>query len=153
MHSAKISRRIGSASRVIEPYSFPSSPLSPLSHLARPRLSSSFSLFIMVSARPPPAPARGRIAYPSATAYTPGDVAHSPAYLKGSEPVQPITSRDSDAERAQGLKTWWKTFRERPEGSSDPGRGVFGVPLAESIDYASVQISTAGQDGALYVWG
>jgi hypothetical protein len=32
-------------------------------------------------------------------------------------------------------------------------RCVFGIPLSESIEYASVQISTAGPDGALYVWG
>ena len=33
------------------------------------------------------------------------------------------------------------------------GKKVFGVPLAESIDYASVQVSTVGEDGSLYVWG
>jgi len=32
-------------------------------------------------------------------------------------------------------------------------RGVFGIPLAKSIEYASVQVSTAGPEGALYVWG
>ncbi|KZP00384.1 Rho GTPase activation protein [Calocera viscosa TUFC12733] len=30
---------------------------------------------------------------------------------------------------------------------------VFGVPLRESLKYASVQISTADQNGELYVWG
>lgn len=33
------------------------------------------------------------------------------------------------------------------------GKKVFGVPLAESIEYASVQVSTVGEDGSLYVWG
>ena len=31
--------------------------------------------------------------------------------------------------------------------------GVFGVPLRESLHYASVQISTANANGELYVWG
>ena len=30
---------------------------------------------------------------------------------------------------------------------------VFGVPLKESLRYASVQISTANADGEMYVWG
>ena len=30
---------------------------------------------------------------------------------------------------------------------------VFGVPLKESLRYASVQISTANKDGEMYVWG
>lgn len=30
---------------------------------------------------------------------------------------------------------------------------VFGAPLKESLRYASVQISTANKDGAMYVWG
>ena len=70
-----------------------------------------------------------------------------------------------------GLMTWFKGFRDRsasePQrmGMSDSldkvvewglmvdTRCVFGVPLSESIEYASVQISTAGPDDALYVWG
>jgi hypothetical protein len=74
-----------------------------------------------------------------------------------------------------GLMTWFKGFRDR--SASEPQRMgkfffswdssltsmrvelmvdtrcVFGVPLSENIEYASVQISTAGPDGALYVWG
>lgn len=30
---------------------------------------------------------------------------------------------------------------------------VFGVPLRESLNYASAQIQTAGADGEMYVWG
>ena len=157
----------------------------------------------MVSARPPPSPAQGRVAYPSAANYTSGDYDASPDYLDAhgspSAPITKVKSSDSDGERGQGLKTWWKGFRERsgsasgaaalgsggqtrricmcflrplpnPSGRSRPlhghgedgrmagadyiaDRGVFGVPLQESIQYAAVQISTAGQDGSLYVWG
>ncbi|WVR00062.1 hypothetical protein IAU59_007204 [Kwoniella sp. CBS 9459] len=112
----------------------------------------------MVSARPPPTPAKGRIPYPSAATYTPGDANTSPAYLGASEPIRKTTSRDSDRERrTQGLKTWWKGFREHEkeeeEEAQAAGPGVFGVPLAQSIEYASVQVSTSGPDGSLYVWG
>ncbi|WWD19119.1 hypothetical protein CI109_103577 [Kwoniella shandongensis] len=122
----------------------------------------------MVSTRPSPTPARGRIAYPSAANYTPGDADNSPAYLGASGPIHKTTSRDSDRERAQGLKTWWKGFREKERAEQSHtgglskalgnvlmsgGRGVFGVPLSESIEYASVQVSTSGPDGSLYVWG
>ena len=121
----------------------------------------------MVSARPPPNPARGRVAYPTAANYTAGE-GDTPAYLN-SEAIHPTSSRESDRERAQGLKTWWKAFSgkdEAPSGSAAAGGtgasgskgtrhhgGVFGVPLQESIEYASVLISTTADDGALYVWG
>jgi hypothetical protein len=38
-------------------------------------------------------------------------------------------------------------------GQGGGGKKVFGVPLAQSIEYASVQVSTVGEDGSLYVWG
>ncbi|WVW85559.1 hypothetical protein I302_107597 [Kwoniella bestiolae CBS 10118] len=111
----------------------------------------------MVSARPPPNPAKGRIPYPSAATYVPGDTDNSPTYLGSTEPIQKTASRDSERERrVQGLKNWWKGFRENEQSggqSSGARRGVFGEPLAESIEYASVQVSTNGPDGSLYVWG
>jgi hypothetical protein len=69
----------------------------------------------MVSARPPPNPAKGRIHYPSAATYVPGDLDNSPTYLGSSEPMGKTASRDSDRERVQNLKTWWKGFRDRTE--------------------------------------
>ncbi|KAK4688433.1 GTPase-activating protein SAC7, partial [Tremellales sp. Uapishka_1] len=113
----------------------------------------------MVSTRPSPAPAKGRIAYPSATGYTAGDAHTSPTYEgESSQPLAKVVSPQSASEReknVQGLKTWWKGFggkADEPTKASDVG-GVFGVPLHESLEYASVQISTAGPDGELYVWG
>ncbi|ODN72971.1 hypothetical protein L202_08374 [Cryptococcus amylolentus CBS 6039] len=111
----------------------------------------------MVSTRPSPAPPKGRVAYPNAASYTPGDAGTSPAYLKPFSPIKPVTSRDSDKERAQGLKTWWKGFREKEAAEADKlahdGRVVFGVPLEVSMQYASSQVSADGDDGALYVFG
>jgi len=82
---------------------------------------SSYSPFVsMVSTRPSPTPARGRVAYPSASNYTPGDAEKSPTYL-GSSPVQQVSSQDSDRDGAQVLKTWWKGFRDRTEPQRRPG--------------------------------
>lgn len=107
----------------------------------------------MVSTRPSPAPAGGRVAYPSAATYIPGDAKNAPVYLNA-PPVKEISSPESDKERAQGLKTWWKGFRERESvGDKGDGRVVFGVPLEISTQYASVQLSTNGPDDSLYVWG
>lgn len=134
-------------------------PFHPQAHSSRSHIASSlhhlFTIPTMVSARPPPNPAKGRIAYPSASTYTPGDRGNSPDYLGASPPMSKTLSRDSDKERAQGLKTWWKSFRDKNEPTQDSSddRQVFGIALAESLQYASVQISTAGTDGELYVWG
>lgn len=127
---------------------------------------------VMVSTRPSPTPAKGRISYPSATNYTAGDEDESPSMIptaaaqpesrdesttartrkisRGASDLEPIRSRDSERD-GMGLKQWWKGFRDRPEHGTGPH--VFGVPLSESIQYASVQISTAGPDGNLFVWG
>ncbi|CEL55267.1 Rho-GTPase-activating protein 5 OS=Schizosaccharomyces pombe (strain 972 / ATCC 24843) GN=rga5 PE=4 SV=2 [Rhizoctonia solani AG-1 IB] len=62
----------------------------------------------------------------------------------------------------QNLKTWWKQFKNVQGGilKRDPDElvknaphTVFGIPLRESLRYASVQISTANPQGELYVWG
>jgi hypothetical protein len=99
----------------------------------------------MVSTRPSPTPARGRIAYPTAATYTPGNDNEAPTY-SGPETVR-VTSQDSVE---ANTKTWWKGSRS---DSEDSQLVVFGVPLADCIKYASVQISTAEPDGKLYVWG
>ncbi|KAF8519532.1 Rho GTPase activation protein [Gautieria morchelliformis] len=59
------------------------------------------------------------------------------------------------------LKAWWKQFTTSQRVKKDfaerelvPGTSrVFGVPLRDSLQYASVQISTANANGELYVWG
>ncbi|KZT40042.1 Rho GTPase activation protein [Sistotremastrum suecicum HHB10207 ss-3] len=58
------------------------------------------------------------------------------------------------------LKAWWKQFsviqKVKKEAASDPNKEthtVFGIPLKESLQYASVQISTANADGEMFVWG
>ena len=77
----------------------------------------------MVSTRPSPSPAKGRIAYPTATSYVPGDSENSPIYVDSPELNRQTTTtlRDFDRDGTQGLKTWWKTFRERTETSEREG--------------------------------
>ncbi|CAE6529593.1 unnamed protein product [Rhizoctonia solani] len=62
----------------------------------------------------------------------------------------------------QNLKSWWKQFKNAQGAilKRDPEdlvkhtpHTVFGIPLRESLRYASVQISTANHQGELYVWG
>ncbi|KZT52324.1 Rho GTPase activation protein [Calocera cornea HHB12733] len=86
-----------------------------------------------------------------------------------------MQSTDSDGSppppTRAGLKAWWKQFtvlqrvkrdaQAAKQAGTDPNAPptalsagkVFGVPLRESLKYASVQISTADQNGELYVWG
>jgi hypothetical protein len=182
----------------------------------------------MVSTRPPPSPANGRIPYPAAELLAPGDVGLAPSSTaglvdsrRGSSPGEAVSPsaqptglkrlksmrdrvRDRSRDRTkpvgrdragsvavatlgqhhpdakdsteretstQGLKNWWKTFSaNRPATPSPPPyqpsfrhgtattttmstRRVFGVPLQRALSYASMQISTSGPDGSLYVWG
>ncbi|KAF8525950.1 Rho GTPase activation protein [Hysterangium stoloniferum] len=55
------------------------------------------------------------------------------------------------------LKAWWRHFttaqRMKKPSPERGGSKVFGVPLRDSLQYASVQISTASVNGDLYVWG
>jgi len=84
----------------------------------------------MVSTRPSPNPAKGRVAYPAASTYTPGDAETSPTYLGSSEPVQASLSRSPEKEE-KGLKGWWRAFdqqqfqqeeREKQERAEPPSR-------------------------------
>ncbi|THV07248.1 Rho GTPase activation protein [Dendrothele bispora CBS 962.96] len=56
------------------------------------------------------------------------------------------------------LKAWWNNFTNAQKktegyGKDEVAHTVFGKPLKESLQYASVQISTANSNGELYVWG
>ncbi|KZW02902.1 Rho GTPase activation protein [Exidia glandulosa HHB12029] len=91
-----------------------------------------------------------------------------------SSPQYPYSPHDHANTKAS-LKAWWKqwTFTQRAKKEHEekhgarwpsPGRPnltrtahlgsrVFGVPLRESLKYASVHISTANANGQLYIWG
>ncbi|CAG8584814.1 18335_t:CDS:10 [Dentiscutata erythropus] len=56
------------------------------------------------------------------------------------------------------LKAWWKQFAARNakregERKGKGSRGIFGVDLAEGIEYARVPICMAGPDGKQYIYG
>ncbi|GJJ08378.1 hypothetical protein Clacol_002592 [Clathrus columnatus] len=68
--------------------------------------------------------------------------------------------QDSPPPSKASLKAWWKQFTANPRHKKPDGeeqletlRRVFGVPLRQCLQYASVQISTANSKGELYVWG
>ncbi|KAJ9479364.1 Rho-GTPase-activating protein BAG7 [Pseudozyma hubeiensis] len=105
------------------------------------------------------APSRGNASIQSHPA---GNVQHisSPAAASTSQ-LQPVpswpkmaaTPQEEQASTKAGLKAWWASFTKgRKEKKLNENR-VFGVPLRQSLKYASVAISIAGEDGQQYVWG
>lgn len=54
------------------------------------------------------------------------------------------------------LKSWWKGFgrrRDKSEEQAPVGRGIFGVPLPQSILYANVAISLTNDQGESFIYG
>ncbi|KAJ1026809.1 hypothetical protein NDA16_002106 [Ustilago loliicola] len=92
----------------------------------------------------------------------PSQKASLPAAASTSQ-LQPVPSwpragtspQDEQASTKASLKAWWASFtkgRNNKEKKQNDNR-VFGVPLRQSLKYASVAISVAGEDGQQYVWG
>ncbi len=66
------------------------------------------------------------------------------------------SSQDEHASTKAGLKAWWASFTKGRGSNKDKKpieNRVFNVPLRQSLKYASVAISIAGEDGQQYVWG
>ncbi|KAK5070363.1 GTPase activating protein (GAP) for Rho1p [Lithohypha guttulata] len=54
------------------------------------------------------------------------------------------------------LKSWWTKFGRKKDKSEDQGpadRGIFGIPLSESIRYANVAISLSNEQGESFIYG
>ncbi|CAE6537889.1 unnamed protein product [Rhizoctonia solani] len=107
-----------------------------------------------ISSIPPPAPIPVPTPVLSPRRPRKGTGGNSPP-LEMHRPASPPATR-------QNLKTWWKQFKNAQGAilKRDPDdlvkhapHTVFGIPLRESLRYASVQISTANPQGELYVWG
>ncbi|KAL1894938.1 GTPase activating protein (GAP) for Rho1p [Sporothrix stenoceras] len=63
-------------------------------------------------------------------------------------PASPPTKRD--------LKSWWKGFKLQSRNhdvQEQAPRGIFGVPLRQSIAYANVAISLIDENGKSYIYG
>ncbi|KAG9119823.1 hypothetical protein FRC07_004953 [Ceratobasidium sp. 392] len=107
---------------------------------------------------PPPAPAPIPVPTPAPTPLPP----RRGRSRTGAVPPPPEMHRPSSPQPTkQNLKSWWKQFklaqgvsfkRDQDDLKTGP-HAVFGIPLRESLRYASVQISTADPSGELYVWG
>ncbi|SNX83798.1 related to BAG7 - Rho GTPase activating protein [Melanopsichium pennsylvanicum] len=70
-------------------------------------------------------------------------------------PKMASSPQDEQATTKAGLKAWWASFTKsgRNKEKKQIDNRVFGVPLRQSLKYASVAISIAGDDGQQYVWG
>ncbi|CCG83560.1 putative Rho GTPase activator [Taphrina deformans PYCC 5710] len=54
----------------------------------------------------------------------------------------------------EGLSSWWAKFKSRPAKKEPEAlRGIFSVPLHESIVYANVAISLYNDDGQTFIYG
>ncbi|KAH8171965.1 rhoGAP domain-containing protein [Sarocladium implicatum] len=56
------------------------------------------------------------------------------------------------------LRSWWKNFKSQPKHQQEPPveqkpKGIFGVPLRQSITYANVAISLIDENGQSYIYG
>ncbi|KAK0386229.1 hypothetical protein NLU13_6066 [Sarocladium strictum] len=57
------------------------------------------------------------------------------------------------------LRSWWKNFKLQPKNQQEPPageqkpKGIFGVPLRQSITYANVAISLIDENGQSYIYG
>lgn len=70
-------------------------------------------------------------------------------------PKMGASPSDEHASTKASLRAWWSSFtkgRSQKDKKQADNR-VFGVPLRQSLKYASVAISIAGEDGQQYVWG
>lgn len=71
-------------------------------------------------------------------------------------PKMGTTAQEEQASTKAGLRAWWASFtkgRQQAKEKKQNENRVFGVPLRQSLKYASVAISIAGDDGQQYVWG
>ncbi|KAJ5803650.1 uncharacterized protein N7503_006100 [Penicillium pulvis] len=78
----------------------------------------------------------------------------------GVEPVQlPATSPEpvgaTSPPSKRDLASWWRQFKRntRKDELKEPPRGIFGVPLNESIKYANVAISLTNEHGENFIYG
>ena len=54
----------------------------------------------------------------------------------------------------EGLSSWWSRFKARPNKKEpSPPKGIFGVALQESIQYANVAISLYNDNGQPFIYG
>ncbi|KAI1085809.1 RhoGAP-domain-containing protein [Whalleya microplaca] len=68
---------------------------------------------------------------------------------------QPVPNATSPPSK-RDLKSWWKRFQNQSkhQDTQEPRpRGIFGVPLRQSITYANVAISLVDENGKSYIYG
>ncbi|KAI1777529.1 RhoGAP-domain-containing protein [Hypoxylon cercidicola] len=71
-------------------------------------------------------------------------------------PQQPPPANPASPPSRRDLKSWWKSFQTRArhqESQETQPKGIFGVPLRQSITYANVAISLVDEKGKSYIYG
>lgn len=71
-------------------------------------------------------------------------------------PQQPPSVNPASPPSKRDLKSWWKSFQTRArhqESQDTQPKGIFGVPLRQSITYANVAISLVDEKGKSYIYG
>ncbi|EKG16805.1 hypothetical protein MPH_06008 [Macrophomina phaseolina MS6] len=71
---------------------------------------------------------------------------------------QPIGTQVADVPSKRDLTSWWRQFKRgnaKKDEDKEPEkpRGIFGVPLQDSIKYANVAISLFNEEGESYIYG
>ncbi|KAK7540230.1 Rho GTPase activation protein, partial [Phyllosticta citricarpa] len=70
----------------------------------------------------------------------------------------PPESQSGDVPSKRDLASWWRQFKrgsakKDEEKDQEKPKGIFGVPLQESIKYANVAISLFNEQGESYIYG
>ncbi|KAI4866408.1 RhoGAP-domain-containing protein [Hypoxylon rubiginosum] len=88
------------------------------------------------------------------SAITPSKPQQSQQMTTPQQPPPPVNPASPPSKR--DLKSWWKSFQTRArhqESQETQPKGIFGVPLRQSITYANVAISLVDEKGKSYIYG
>ncbi|KAI1376796.1 RhoGAP-domain-containing protein [Hypoxylon crocopeplum] len=90
------------------------------------------------------------------SAITPSKPQHHDRQMSPPQQPHPPSANPASPPSKRDLKSWWKSFQTRSkhqESQETPPKGIFGVPLRQSITYANVAISLVDENGKSYIYG
>ncbi|OTB06839.1 hypothetical protein M426DRAFT_99455 [Hypoxylon sp. CI-4A] len=90
------------------------------------------------------------------SAITPSKPQHQNRQMSPPRQPQPPPVTPASPPSKRDLKSWWKSFQTRArhqESQEIQPKGIFGVPLRQSITYANVAISLVDENGKSYIYG
>ncbi|KAI1102241.1 RhoGAP-domain-containing protein [Jackrogersella minutella] len=90
------------------------------------------------------------------SAITPSKPHHRDRQMSPPQQPPPPVAHPASPPSKRDLKSWWKSFQTRSkhqESQDVQPKGIFGVPLRQSITYANVAISLVDEKGKSYIYG